>query len=65
MEIARIYAENIQKEFVSDRRLKYNRNENYKETIVKAKFGMWIVVAIGAAACTDVKSEEVTTAGCI
>ena len=63
MEIARIYAENIQKEFVLDRRLKYNRNENYKETIVKAKFGMWIVVAIGAAACTDVKSEEVTTAG--
>ena len=27
------------------------------------KFGLWIAIAFGAVACTDVKSEEVTTAG--
>ena len=30
---------------------------------MNAKFGMWMLITVGAAACTDVKSEEVTTAG--
>ena len=30
---------------------------------MKAKFGIWLLVSIGAAACTEVKSEEVTSAG--
>ena len=36
---------------------------NSMEETMNGKLGIWISMAFGAVACTDVKSEEVTTAG--
>ena len=62
-EIAREFCTRLKDGVVFDGVLQYTKWINLRERTMKGKFGIWFAISFAAAACTDVKSEEVTTGG--